>query len=325
MCLISVIMPVYNGEMYLAEAIDSILNQTFRDFEFIIINDGSSDKTEEIVLSYSDIRIIYISNVRNLGIAKALNKGISLARGKYIARMDSDDISLAKRFEMQYIFMEKNQDIDICGSWIKAFWKKNEIWKYPSMHEAIKVNMLFNSSIAHPVAMIRKSFFNEFKYDDNYDKAEDYFLWVRTIKSHKFHNIKQVLLKYRIHDLQTEKREQLEQTNNIRRFLLNSIGFVLDANNLNIFFKIANYQNVTIQEAESITSKLLKENDRLHFFDHSELLFFLKQRVLYSITQGYKSRIIFCHYLSKSNLRDLLYPSKIDYVIFLIKKILWSS
>ncbi len=147
--LISVVMPVYNSEKYLEEAINSILNQTFTDFEFIILNDGSTDKTEDIILSYSDSRILYIKNKTNLQIVKTLNKGIELASGKYIARMDSDDISSPERFEKLIEFMENNHEIDICSTWLETFGNRKKIWKNPLSHEEIKATLLFNSAKVH--------------------------------------------------------------------------------------------------------------------------------------------------------------------------------
>ena len=118
---VTVLMPVYNGEMYLREAIDSILHQTFTDFEFLIINDGSTDNSETIILSYDDSRIRYEKNDSNLKLIATLNKGIELAKGKYIVRMDADDISIPDRIEKQVAFLEKNPDVGICGSWFTAF------------------------------------------------------------------------------------------------------------------------------------------------------------------------------------------------------------
>lgn len=102
--LVSVVLPAYNAELYLKEAIDSVLSQTFTDFELIILNDGSIDRTEEIILSYNDSRIVYVKNEKNLGLIGTLNKGINLAKGKYIARMDADDICLPERFKNRLIF-----------------------------------------------------------------------------------------------------------------------------------------------------------------------------------------------------------------------------
>ncbi len=112
---------VYNCEKYLKEAIESILNQTFSDFEFLIINDASIDNSDDIILSYKDERIKYVKNEENLGVSRTLNKGIQIARGTYIARMDSDDISITTRLERQYNFMTNHKEVGICGTWARIF------------------------------------------------------------------------------------------------------------------------------------------------------------------------------------------------------------
>ena len=128
---ISVVMPAYNAEKYITEAIDSILFQTFKDFEFIIINDASTDSTKDIIESYKDPRIKLVNNEQNKGVAKSLNIGISVACGKYIARMDADDIALPERFQKQFDFMEQHPNIDVCGSWAKKTGNENEIINNP--------------------------------------------------------------------------------------------------------------------------------------------------------------------------------------------------
>ena len=117
--LVTVLMSVYNGEKYLERAIKSILNQTFKDFEFLIINDGSTDNSVKIIQSFNDLRLRLIHNESNIGLIKTLNKGLKLSNGKYIARMDCDDISLPKRLSIQASFMEKYPEIGVCGSWVK--------------------------------------------------------------------------------------------------------------------------------------------------------------------------------------------------------------
>jgi glycosyltransferase involved in cell wall biosynthesis len=139
---VTVLMPVYNTEMYLKEAIDSILNQTFRDFEFIVINDGSTDSTSDIIESYSDPRIIYLQNEKNLGVATSLNKGLSIAKGTYIARMDGDDVSRCDRLEKQVAFMDANPEIGVCGTWLETIGDRNEVWSPPRNHDQIIVGML---------------------------------------------------------------------------------------------------------------------------------------------------------------------------------------
>jgi len=151
--LISVVLSVYNAEKYLVEAIKSILNQTFKDFEFIIINDGSTDKSLEIIESYQkeDERIILISR-ENKGLIASLNEGIEKAKGKYIVRMDADDISLSTRFEEQVKIMEENQNIGLCGTSVIVFGNniKNDVWKLSKDDKTIKTELLFSSPLFHP-------------------------------------------------------------------------------------------------------------------------------------------------------------------------------
>jgi len=198
--LISVIMPVYNAEKYLDEAIQSILNQTYKDFEFIIINDGSKDKSLEIIEKYKneDERILLISR-ENKGLVESLNEGIEKSKGKYIARMDSDDISLPNRFEEQINLLTQNINIDVVGCFyqlIDEYSKvKGDIVKVPVTKEDILMNLCYTVPLAHPSAMIRKSVFKQVKYEDN--PTEDYLLWTQIYNGENFTNIEKPLLHYR--------------------------------------------------------------------------------------------------------------------------------
>lgn len=217
--IISVVMSVYNGEKYLSEAIESVLNQTYKDFEFIIINDGSSDSSLEIIKKYQnqDERIVLISR-ENKGLVASLNEGIEKAKAKYIARMDADDICLATRFEEQIEYMEKN-NLDLCGSWIETFNEENilNVWKYPETHSDIEFRSFFMCSFAHPSVMIKKIVFDKLKYEN--ETAEDYRLWCDILANgYKVGNIQKVLLKYRLHNnqlTQTKSKELINSANNI--------------------------------------------------------------------------------------------------------------
>lgn len=202
--MISVVMPVYNAEKFLEEAIQSILTQTYKDFEFIIINDGSSDKSLEIIKKYreSDERIILVSR-ENKGLVFSLNEGIKKAKGNYIARMDADDISLPKRFEKQIKFLEK-ENIDICGSHYFIIDKNN---KYISAR-VVSTEIDFNKIIltrsvpfAHGSVMFKKDFYinNNLKYGlTSYFKAEDYALWQQfSLNNARISNVDEFLFKYR--------------------------------------------------------------------------------------------------------------------------------
>jgi glycosyltransferase involved in cell wall biosynthesis len=186
-------MSVYNAELYLKEAIESILNQTYKEFEFIIINDGSTDNSLAIIKDYSnhDSRIILI-NRENKGLIYSLNEGISKAKGKYIARMDADDISLPNRFEEQIKFLENNLDIGVVGSDAIVFHKDDKsIWTTYSDSNRTKAELLFSSPLIHPSVMMRKSIIDKYKlfYKKEYIHAEDLELWIRFANVSKLSNI----------------------------------------------------------------------------------------------------------------------------------------
>ena len=157
---ITVLMSVYNGEKYLKEAIDSVLSQTFKDFEVLIINDGSIDKTSKILKTYKDPRIRIINNKKNIGLTKSLNKGLKLARGEYIARMDDDDVSKPNRLEKQFEFMEKNSKYAVVGSFIEIIDSKGNLSNKVERpikpkdigERLLKGSCIFHGSGEHPLS-----------------------------------------------------------------------------------------------------------------------------------------------------------------------------
>ncbi len=202
---ICVIMSVYNGERYLREAIESILNQTFTDFEFIKINDKSTDSSSKIISEFNDPRIIAIENSENIGLTKSLNKALKIASSDYIARMDCDDISLPKRFEIQKKFLDKNRDIVCVGSGTVIIDKNgNETGsKNPiSDPELLRFYMILKNQMTHSSVMFRKEeILKNGPYDEKIKYAQDYDLWSRLlIDGYKFSNTKSPLLKYRFHN-----------------------------------------------------------------------------------------------------------------------------
>lgn len=202
-------MPVYNGEKYLRESIDSILNQTFQDFEFLIIDDGSSDRSLEIIKSYQDNRIRIIKNAKNLGISQSLNNGLNLAKGDYIARMDCDDISLPNRFYTQVNFLNRNSEVVVVGSYMDLIdpegYKTKQQYLYPLTNENIIYSMLYSNPMGHPSVMFRREEVIKvggyrLKKEWNNLSTEDYDLWLRlATHSYKLANIPEVLICYRDH------------------------------------------------------------------------------------------------------------------------------
>jgi glycosyltransferase involved in cell wall biosynthesis len=209
---ISVIMSVFNGAKYLREAIDSILVQTYRDFEFIIIDDGSTDNSKMIVSSYQDERIRLIENDKNMGVSASVNIAVEIARGYYVARMDCDDVSIPERFIKQLNWLDET-GADICGGWIKLFGTSdNRTIAHAESDDAIKMELLFGSAFANPTVMMKTKLLRELKHDSEWDKAEEYDLWVRAAQAGwKMTNMPEVLLKYRLHASQISTASSVKQ------------------------------------------------------------------------------------------------------------------
>jgi glycosyltransferase involved in cell wall biosynthesis len=216
---ISIVMPFYNREEYLKESINSILNQTFKDFELIAINDGSTDDSLKIIDLYNDKRIRVINNTHDF--IKSLNIGVAESKGKYIARMDSDDIMLENRLEIQYNFMENNPEVDICGSWMEIFDNAQNIIKTPATHNEILNMFFYRNPMCHPTILMRKESLKHYKkypdiYLPDYIYAEDYKLWLDLLKNGLgFANIPIPLVRYRVSKSQSTykyKEESIEKS-----------------------------------------------------------------------------------------------------------------
>lgn len=199
---ISVLMPVYNGERYLCEAVESILGQTFMDYEFIIIEDGSTDSTWEILTEYRDPRIRLVKNNHNMGVTRSLNNGLRLAKGEYIARMDADDVSLPERFEKQVEYMEAHPEIGVLGTWIEYI-DENGVplgeWRMPTSPVLIGWSLFFGTCLIHPSVMMRRNVIEQvgfYRLEPLY--AEDYDLWVRLSTVTRIANIPEILLRRRV-------------------------------------------------------------------------------------------------------------------------------
>jgi glycosyltransferase involved in cell wall biosynthesis len=196
-------MPCFNAEKFIGEAIESILNQTFSDFELLIINDGSVDNSVKIIQSYSDKRIRLIDNKNNLGLITTLNLGIDESRGRFIACMHADDISIPDRLQIQLEFLTTHTEIGLVGGHIIHFGEEitSSIHKVPSEPDVIKSYLLFACVIMHPTVMFRKSLLliHNLKYDLNFNKVEDFAFWQKCILHFPVANIDRVLLKYRVH------------------------------------------------------------------------------------------------------------------------------
>lgn len=262
---ISVIMPVYQGDAHLSAAIQSILDQTYSDFEFLILCDEPSDTTRIILDTYqhndSRIRVYYQQN--RLGLIGSLNYGISMARGEYIARMDADDISSPDRFYEQIVWMDSHPDIGICGTWVLVKDKEQEnICRYPVDDITIQCEMLFTPPIAHPTVFIRRKCIedNEISYNEDNKFAEDFGFWVKASSFTHFSNIPKALLMYRVHDgavSQSYKEKQLASADEIRKEQLKTLGIIPTAEELFLHRQISMWNFVDSQNFLERTEKWL--------------------------------------------------------------------
>ena len=243
--LVTVLMPIHNGEAFVAEAVESILGQTFRDFEFLIIDDGSTDGGVAIVEGYGDSRIRLVRNERQIELIQTLNRGLALARGRYVARMDADDISLPKRLERQVAFLEANPDVGACGAWaITMGDREGVIRRYPESAEAIRCQLLFSAALAHPSVCMRRDAFvrDRLEFDEAYPHAEDYQLWRTASEKFPLANIGEVLIRYRIHTESVSQRCLQQQEAIVRRIheeALSALGLTPTEDELFVHGRIA--------------------------------------------------------------------------------------
>ena len=272
--LVSVLIPCYNCEEYVEEAVMSIIKQTYSNLEILVIDDGSTDNTKTILqrLAQKDSRIRYIKNEENLKLIKTLNKGLDLCNGKYIARMDADDISLLTRIEKQVNFLEKHPEIGIVGTYTKNFGVNNRTWKMKTRDKFIRAHLFFNTCFAHPSVMIRTSVLrdNHLYYDANYLHAEDYKLWCDIAQYTKLANIPEILLYYRINQNQISNKYSKEQKETAQRIREEYINDFLTERNVPINFSSQSTINEILQLRHYIREKYILKKILLTWCDSSE-------------------------------------------------------
>jgi len=274
--LVSVVLPVYNGEFFLAEAIDSILAQSFTDFELIIIDDGSTDHSLHIMRQYEkcDSRVKIITR-ENRGLVTTLNESIDMARGLWVARMDQDDIALPHRLERQLDWIEST-GADVCGSWIEVFGgRKKSIRKHPVTDEAIKMGLLFGPLLAHPTVMMRTELIRNLRYNIDWEKCEDYDLWERAAQAGwKMTNVPEVLLYYRQHNTQISNKSSSRQNNLTQQISRRYWTKVGDSMNIKgyeaeevLLLKESSLNNPNMDYVDAVFTELFKQSPKeLHSF-----------------------------------------------------------
>lgn len=269
---VTVLMPVFNGEAYLRDAIESILGQTFDDYEFLIIDDGSTDSSPDIVKSFSDPRIRFERYDDHCGTVHALNNGIRLSRGKYIARMDADDISLPHRLENQVRFMDAHPDTGICGSGIRIIKKgklKNRRYQ-PEFDQELKITLLFNTCFFHPTVIMKKAAIEHLLYPKNFVYTQDYNFWTRLAPETRFANLPEILVYFREHARQiSQKKADLQKSNarRIRESYLHSMIHDISDDELETHHQVAETrEGINLTKAKKWLEHLVDLNTHQHVY-----------------------------------------------------------
>lgn len=328
---VSVIMPAYNAEKYIKEAIDSILGQTFPDFELIILDDCSKDMTGQIIQSYRDERIIYVRNEENLRVARTLNKGLQIARGEYIARMDADDSSFPDRLAKQVAYLDCHPEIAVLGTNVELFDENGVIgtgWSATNP-EQMKVDLFFSCGLAHPSVMMRKSVILELGgYHPEFEGLEDYELWCRVSEKYAVTTLPDLLFRYRIHGGQVTKNpspEYVQRMRCLQEWKLQRLGLPVQGKSAEIYHRICAGAGLKTKEevldAAALFDEVLAANRNVGMYPDA-LLKNAFCGILLSAAAGLKSaeRKEICRktglvsgrklagYLAKQKLKGLLSP-----------------
>lgn len=330
---ISVVLPVFNREQYIGETIESIITQTYNNFELIIVNDGSTDRTRKIIESYGDLRIKLINHERRKGVAAARNTGYSASRGKYIAISDSDDINLPNRLEKQVAFLEKYLEIDVVTCWIKEFDEKgikDEI-KFDTVNEEIRSNLIFNPGVP-AFMMFRKERMIEYNclyHDETYLAAVDYQWYASLPRNVKISCIPETLYLYRRHHNQISTggfNKQQKYANLIRKNELGKIGIRPTDEELMLHFylsyvSMAPVNQINFEKIFNWCRKIISFNKRFNYYNQLEFDKNVTKK-LYGLVERFDiyNENLFNEFLKQPFLINVLPESKLD-IDLLVKQI----
>jgi len=303
--LVSVVMPVYNSQIFVKEAIESILNQTYKEIELIIINDGSTDKSDLIIKEFNDPRIRYVNNSINKGIVSSINEGLLLSKGKYIARMDADDIALPTRLAKQVNFLETHADVKLCGTTAMAINKDGkQIVKLnrPVKHNEIKAFNLFRNAFIHPTIMANANLIRQIAFTEDYKYAEDYFTFSQFTMNYKVANLKEPLLLYRLHEdsiTSTKNKEMIESELKTIAYLLSFLFEVVELEMAQTHHSLLRPPAIpfSIENIHSHLYQIFEANKVKQVFDHNTLVKQL-QKEWFSYLYKNKEPNALRHYLS---------------------------
>lgn len=302
---VSVLMCTYNPDcLFLKEAIMSVLNQTYKNFELMIVNDGSTFDIASVIYQFNDSRIKFINNYENKGLTACLNQGLSRCTGDFIARMDDDDICFENRLERQLEFFNKNPKANIVGSDVEVFGQESRISHYllKKSRSEQQVDLFFkNIGLAHPSVMIRKSFLDKYniKYNELFVKGQDYGLWVDCVRYDKLYCMPEVLLKYRVHNKQTSNRykdKQIYAQQLIRIEQLERMGVNIDTSEIDIHLALCdNTEVLTFKKLDCLGRwilKIEKANRKSCYMNNQIFKKELSKKFIINLIKSTRSKII---------------------------------
>ena len=301
--LVSVVIPVYNREQYIEETINSVINQTYKNIEIILVDDASQDGTINIIKGIKDSRITCYELKINKGVSAAFNLGVAKSNGEYIARLDSDDTAVFDRIEKQILFLENNRDISICGSWLRYINSINEL-HFPIYHDEVKSLLLKRCPLSIGTSVIRADVFNDFKMDETLRYGEDYEFWSRVLFNYKAHNLQEVLVNYRKHDNQLSVKNRQQQIKDDARLQLGLLKKIVNnerkfPNDLIVKYFVNKHfmQTKDFILIDKWLNELLLNNKKKTVFSHKHFELFIKNKYLllinlYFFHPKYKHSII---------------------------------
>ncbi len=278
---ISILMPIYKVETYLREAVDSILAQTFTDFELICLDDCSPDNSAAILDTYTDLRIVRYRGETNVGLANILNVGMTLARGELIARMDSDDISLPNRLQVQVDYLDAHPEAALCSCGMQQFGAANVTMAYNNTLDDIRFNAFFFSPVLHASSVWRKEKFATLRFEQDFVPAEDYRMWTQALlRGVKLANIPDVLYWYRIHPTQATKHvdASLRVQERVRQEYVAGLFPQATAEEQNMLVGLEQIGEKSLEQLYEAMQLLVRLNAQTHVFDEAYLC---KQTIRY--------------------------------------------
>lgn len=328
---ISVIIPVFNAAPFLQESIESILNQSYSNFELIVLNDKSTDESLEIIkkLQAKDNRIIIIDKEQNVGPANLRNEGINAAKGTYIALMDADDIAAPTRFEKQIAIFKNNPEIGVCGTWFTFFGsEKNKIIKHNTNHDTIKVSFLHSCNIGNPTVMFKKEVLSDLKFDNDYVPVEDYDLWSRLLAKTNFYNIPESLLDYRQHNNNISKTK-IDNVNravrNVKINQLQNLGIDSTDPKIDFYLNAVSFKKrlspEEIIETINASKFLLSQNEKLGYFNSEVLQKHITKNLIRTVRNSGSYNLSFFNHLKNNEKQLFQKVNLLDKIIIYFKSL----